>query len=47
MPANASILFIDAETVPNANALTADNARVPTEIMVIILILRADFICLS
>jgi hypothetical protein len=47
MPANASILFIEADTVPKANALTAEIAKVAIEILVKILILREDFIFLS
>jgi hypothetical protein len=47
MPANASILFIEADTVPNANALTAEIAKVAIEIPVKILILREDFIFIS
>jgi hypothetical protein len=47
IPANASILVIEAETVPKASALIADIARVAIEIPVKILTLRADFIFLS
>jgi hypothetical protein len=46
MPANASIFFIEADTVPKANALTAEMAKVAIEIPVKILTLREDFIFL-